>query len=344
MAPGRFAVTQAQAEAPAASVAPASPPESPGAAPALSAELLESLAPELRPTPETVVADDDAEDAGTPTATPAAKAPDAAATAPDGEDAADADGQPDSPESEVATWADQLLENPQTAARIPKARWAEVAAEMNQRLVVTRDYFYQQGLAAGEARARAASQQQTLSEQAQGISALIDPDSDSYAPELYAERIAAFPGGAKAYHRVVAEMTPLPAGSAEEFTERARNLIRDTIGNLPNAQQIAAELQANWNYSANEAGMQKLAFDLGRLANRGPQQEDPAAAELQKRKAGLEGLRKAPKPDVSEGRTDPITGDPTPEELRKMSPEAVAELEIKNPGTLKRLAQAAGRQ
>lgn len=333
-------MTQAQAAASPAPGDSAAPSSSPSTPLALPPELLENLAPDLRPAPVTSQDGDDAAEAGTPTAAPDATAPAAGQEPPADAKADDAGDQPAAPEPTVSDLADQLLDNPQLISRVPRGKLSEVVAEYNQRMAAVRDHFYAEGVKAGQANALAAAQQQTLAQQAQEIEALIDPNSDTYAPELYAERVAAFPGGRKAFARVVAEMTPNPAGSAEDYGERAKSIIQRELGSLPNRGELVAELQKNWNYPANEEGLLKLASDIGALKARGAT-NTPAAQELQKRQQGLKTLQQAPKPDVSEGRTSPIDGLPTPEQVKTMSPEELAALEAKKPGTLVALAKAA---
>lgn len=338
MPPGRFAVTQAQAAAEMPD-SPAPSGDSPAPA-ALSPDLLDLLAPDLRPPAADTPDDGDAETPGAPTATPEAKKPDAGTEPPSDKAAPDAGDQEGTPEPSIEELADQLFDNPQLISRMPRAKLPELVAEYNQRMNVVRDHFYAEGLAAGRAQAMAQAQQQTLAQQAAEIEALIDPNSDTYAPELYAERKASFPGGPKAYARVVAEMTPVPSGSQEDFTERARQLIARELGSLPNRDALVVELQKDWNYPASEEGLTKLAVRIGALKSTGVPAE-PAVTELEKRKAAINGLKAAPKADVSEGRSTPLDTDPTPEEVRKMSPEALAELEAKKPGTLVRLAKTA---
>lgn len=312
-------MTQAQAEATPESAAPAASP-TPNALPP---ELLKDLGEDLRPAPVAPSDDDlDAEDdAGTPTVTtPDAQADAEANASPDAEDSDDADDQQSSPEQEVATWADLLLDNPQTAARIPRARMAEVFTEYNKRLQVAYDAGVQQGSQAATERAR---REATLSQQkaeVARIEALLeDGDVDGYMDE-----IEKFPGGRANFKRVSADLEPVAAGSTQDFISRARGIVQQ----LAPYPQLAAEMQSTWaerGYKADEESLVRLAVDVGRMIERGAKAAPaPEQVKLDQRRKGLAGLKAAPKPDVSEGRNAPLSTAPTKAELQNWTPEQYA--------------------
>lgn len=333
-------MTQAQAEAPAPS-APAPAPDSPGI-PALSPEMLQELAPDLRPTPVVTADDGDAADDSSPIATKPATKPDAAANAaPEGEADGDAGSEPSTPEQEVQQWADLILDNPNAASRVPRARLSEVFTEYNNRLQVAFDAGMEWGARSGMARAQAETQQKTLQEKvALAEQTLLDGDADGYR-----EAVEAFLGGRKAYARVLAEMEPAAPESPESYTEKARPIIAP-LARFPAA---VAELRSTWQYPATPEGLQRLTMDVGRLLEKHEalaKLPSPEAQQLEQRQQAVRGLKATPKPDVSEGRTTPIDGLPfSLEDVRagRVSAEEIAAAERTHPGIINRLGkQAAG--
>lgn len=269
--------------------APASQPPQEAEALELSPEILARMSPELRSTvptsaeEETAPPEDDAEDEPE-------EEEDLPEEDSDDEPADEEDEEP-SPDEEVAAWLPQLDENVNIASRIPKKQLGPVLAAWFQRHVDIANNAVRQAAQVVEQRVR---ERVEMEQKVKEIDGLLE-DGDVHAMR---EKLAQFPGGERNYHLVRAQLQPVQANSPEHYQQRAAQLVAQLASN-PSAAQ---ELQANWNYAANEADMTRLALDVGRLLQKHSGKQDTATQDLQRRKAAQERRRATPRPpDVSDG-------------------------------------------
>jgi len=232
------------------------------------------------------------------------------------DDASDEDEETP-PEDEVATWVSQFDENPNTASRIPRKLLGPVLQSWRSNVEDAATRAVLQNTQVVAQRTRQLVEMEYRVKEIDQLESVGDFDQRQ-------EKIAEFPGGAKNYYRVKADMQPNPASSPVSFNQRAAQLVSQLANNKAASDEIAANFARN-KYVESEESMMQLAIDVGALLQKhSGSNSDPATQELQRKRDAQARRRAAPRPDVSDGVGN--NGKLKMADLKLMSAEQVAEL------------------
>lgn len=297
--------------------------------PLLDPSLRESLAPELLAQLDQQTAP--ASDGDNAQATPAQQQPPSAANAGGTEAEADGGEPGGEPDDRVATFVDLIDENPANISQVPRDLQAQVITQWKSEYETAATTALQNIAQQYDAQGYQRAQREFAVREAEAIDKLFSEGDDEAANE----RLKTFPGGARGYHRVKADLPdgPAEANTPAHFQQQLNELVKG-LDAYPDALAKFQQGFAGKGYKADQASLLRAAQDIGELiAEAKAATPDPARVAVQARRNGIERARQTPKADNTAGSAG-SADEMTREKLKTMSAQQIMEWQEKNPGKL----------